>query len=755
MLIAGIALGLLLGLFLGGKIERLADIRLTFLPLLFAGVILRFGTEALLVYGIDLVDELRIPLFGLAYGLLLFTLWQNRAYPGMALAFVGVASNALVIMVNGGYMPVWLPAYAASGLTEPLGTVLHVPLPSTLGPEFLLHLGPLADLIPLPIPPLNNVASIGDVFLTAGLSFFLFSTVLTVPKESREAIDQAKAGRSTGAGSATVMPTAVATAPTMTAPPARLADGTAAIAEAPAEPSWSLFPPGESVSDTALRGTSGLSPGLEEASVLDRPLMLGGRGVGMAAPASSSSSQAVAVEALSTVPMSAGGATAAGVAIPVTRPTRLEGIRQHPYIRLALNGSFSALWVGQVISLFGDRVNQLALIAFVFELTDSPTAVALTFLVSTIPNLIFSPVAGTLVDRWDQKQVLVVSDLLRAALVLLVPVAVLINVWLAYPLVFLITTVSIFFRPARVAILPRIVEERDLLSANSAMWVGETIADVINYPIAGLFVVFLASSLPLAFWFDAVTYLGSAVLLATIVVPPIVRRTRTPPRSASDAQAAAVRPGVDEAPASEGSSVGGDLRAGWEFLRRETVLLANTIQGTVGQFAVGVFTVSSIVLAREITKSPGDEYRATYAFMETAIGLGNLIGGFALGLITTRVRKGRLIIGAYVAFGVLVFLVGNVSSVLVVLGLLFGVGVANMAFIIPSQTLFQERTPPDMMGRVVSFRFAIVFGGMSIAMAVGGLLTTAFGPGPVIAAAGLISIAAGLGGFTVKALREA
>jgi hypothetical protein len=185
MLIAGIAVGLLLGLFLGGRIERLADIRLKFLPLLFAGVILRFATEAAIVYGVDLVGELRLPLFGLAYGLLLFTLWENRSYPGMALAFVGVASNALVIMVNGGYMPVWLPAYQAAGLGGPLGTVLHVPLPPTLGAEFLLRLGPLADLIPLPIPPLNNVASIGDLFLTAGLSFFLFSTVLTVPKESR------------------------------------------------------------------------------------------------------------------------------------------------------------------------------------------------------------------------------------------------------------------------------------------------------------------------------------------------------------------------------------------------------------------------------------------------------------------------------------------------------------------------------------------------------------------------------------------
>jgi MFS family permease len=210
-----------------------------------------------------------------------------------------------------------------------------------------------------------------------------------------------------------------------------------------------------------------------------------------------------------------------------------------------------------------------------------------------------------------------------------------------------------------------------------------------------------------------------------------------------------------EEPGASAGSVLRDLKAGWHFLRRETVLLANTIQGTVGQFAVGVFTVASIVLARDITMTPGDEYRATYAFMETAIGLGNLIGGFALGLITTRVQKGRLIIAAYIAFGAMLFVVGNVSSVLLVLGLLFGMGIANMAFIIPSQTLFQERTPADMMARVVSFRFAIVFGGMSIAMAVGGLLVSAFGPGPVIAAAGLISMAAGFGGLLVKQLREA
>jgi MFS family permease len=386
-----------------------------------------------------------------------------------------------------------------------------------------------------------------------------------------------------------------------------------------------------------------------------------------------------------------------------------------------------------VISLFGDRVNQIALGAFVYELTKSPLAVALTFFSGTIPNLVFSPLAGAFVDRWDQKRVMVVSDLLRAALVIVVPAAVLVNVWLAYPLVFVITTVSIFFRPARAAALPRIVPEEDLLAANSAMWVGETLADVVNYPLAGLFVVFLASSLPLAFWFDAATYLASAALLATIVVPPVIKRA------------------VVEAP----TTVIADLKVGWAFLRRETVLLANTLQGTAGQFAVGIMTVASIPLAQQITTSQGLEYRATYAFMETSIGLGNLIGGFVLGLVAAKVRKGPMVAVAYAAFGILIFGVGNASTVPVVLALLFGVGVANMAFVIPSQTLFQLRTPPELIGRVVSFRFALVFGGMSIAMAVGGLLIGEFGPGSVIAGAGVISAIAGLGGLLVKSVREA
>jgi MFS family permease len=714
MLIGGIALGLVLGLVLGGRIERLAEIRLRYLWPLFLAVILRFGTEILLNAGVGVVDTLRLPLFAVAYGLLVFTLWSNRGYPGLALAFVGVSANAIVIVWNLGYMPVWLPALQASGLPMHLESPLHLMLAAGTPADFFRHLGPLSDVVPIPLWPVQNVASVGDLFLSAGLAIFLFATLMRAPVEIQQALIDAR----------------IARIPLTRAP----------------RPGIDVDQDGFPVQ----LGT-GLSSALASSVALERPQLLGGGGVGLSGPSS-----------VALLPELPAGVTVTvidvgALPLPAARPRLglLARARSHPYIHLALNGTFSALWVGQVISLFGDRVNQIALSAFVYEVTDSPLAVALTFLVGTIPNLLFSPVAGAFVDRWDQKQVLVVSDILRAALVLLIPVAVLLNVWLAYPLVFATTTVSIFFRPARSAVLPRIVGEDDLLAANSAMWVGETLADVVNYPLAGLFVVFLAASLPVAFWFDAATYLASAALLGTMIVPPVIHRLRGEAGGTADG-AATLDGAADDAEAPPTpASIMDDLREGWTFLRHETVLLANTLQGTAGQFAIGLVTVASIIFAKAITPSHGDEYRATYAFMETAIGLGNLVGGFALGLLVGRARKGLMVAISYTVFGVLLVLMGFSSAIPTVLALMFGVGVANMAFLIPSQTMFQQRTPPELIGRVVSFRFALVFGGMSVAMGLGGILMGTLSAGAVISIGGVLSIAAGLAGLMVRAVREA
>ena len=189
-------------------------------------------------------------------------------------------------------------------------------------------------------------------------------------------------------------------------------------------------------------------------------------------------------------------------------------------------------------------------------MTGSPIAVAFVFVAATLPNLFLSPIAGTYVDRWDQKDVMVVSDLLRAAVILVMPIAAVTNILLVYPLVFLITSVSIFFRPARVAALPRIVREDELLTANSAMWIGETIADVIGYPLAAVFVGFLGSALPLAFWIDAATYAASAALSRRSTFPPL----REPSAAAAESD----------------RTILADSKAGYRFLRTRDASCSRT-----------------------------------------------------------------------------------------------------------------------------------------------------------------------------------
>ena len=428
--------------------------------------------------------------------------------------------------------------------------------------------------------------------------------------------------------------------------------------------------------------------------------------------------------------------------IPVARPEVAARIRRHPYVRLALNGSFSALWVGQLISLFGDRIHQFALAALVLATTGSTVAAGLSFFFAALPNLFLSPLAGTFVDRWDRKEVLIVSDILRAAVVLLIPVAVIVNVLLVYPMIFVVTSISLFFRPARVAILPQLVEDDELVTANSALWVGETIADVLSFPIAGLFVVFLAEALPLAFWLDAATYLASAVLLGTIVVRPAPARDTAAEVSASD-------------PAQLTTGFVAELRAGWHFLRADKTLLSNTIQAAIAQIAVGILLAITSIWAYQVFSGAKVGWEGAWGLVEAGSAAGNIIGGLAIGLVGSRVLKGRLVIAGYAGWGVPTVLLALSGDLTLAVGISFGAGIANMAFIIPSQALFQQRTPSHLMGRVVSFRFALVFGSMTLAMGVGSILTAFVPAATVIAFGGLVALIAGLSGLFVPALRDA
>ena len=407
--------------------------------------------------------------------------------------------------------------------------------------------------------------------------------------------------------------------------------------------------------------TSPASAGTSGTMAMDRPVVLGsgmGPGRGMAA---------VPETALPGLPSSQ-------VVAPTVTPSLGERIRRHPYVGLARDARFSAFWLAGTISLFGDRLHQIALGVMVLSITGSALQTGMVFLAATLPNLLLGPLAGTFVDRWDQKRTMIVSDLLRAGLVLVIPFIVEANVVLVYPLVFGITTISLFFRPAKAAILPRIVRREDLTPANGAIWTGETIADIAGYPLAGVFVAFLGTNLALAFWVDSVTYLVSAVLLVGIIVPPVAREVG--PRVAGAVAAFTV-----------------ELREGWHFLRQETALFQNTLVSVLAQLSIGATLALMVVYAERSLDGETIPYPESYAVIEAAIGLGNLVGGFVVGAIGARLRKGWLVVSGFLVMGVATVVLGLTSNEVLAVVAAVTIGVFNLVYVIPSQTLFAERTP--------------------------------------------------------------
>ena len=706
MMLVAVAIALVLGLLIGGRPENLSQIRFRWGTLLFVAVVLRYGTEAAIRYGIQPVETFRFPLYVLAFASIAAILWTNRAQPGLLLAAAGVTSNGLAVVLNGGWMPVWRPALELVGMTPAdLAVSFHRLLPEQLGLEFLLRGGPFGDLIPVPLPVLTNVASIGDAFVAAGLAWYVFATLVAAPE--------------------------------LEEPPVSEAVGTAAAGTITTSSAGFLIPtPARRPARRAIRGPE-LAPraGIGESAVLRRPVLLGGAGSSVElAPGPPGSAQASGTAAA----LAATPATGSAAVVYAPRVRRGMGARigAHPYVRLALDARFSTLWVGQTISLLGDRLNQVALGVLVLSITGSALDVGLTFLAATLPNLLFGPFAGTFVDRWDQKRVMVVSDLLRAGLVLLIPLAAERSVLLAYPVVFGVTTVSIFFRPARTAVLPRIVSTEDLTPANGAMWTAETMADVVGYPIAGLFVAFLGSALALAFWFDAASYLVSAALVLSLTIPPVIR-------SAAPIVAGSVRRFLAE------------VGVGWRFLRSEPALFQNTVISGLAQLAVGALVALPVVYARDVLQGSLIPYPQSYAALDFALGVGNLAGGVAIGALGAGRRKGPLVIAGYLVLGLSTVAMGLTGNELFALTCALVAGVANMVFIIPTQTLFAERTPQDLMGRVVGIRSSMVLGPLTIAIALSGIVAQVVGPSTVFIGFGLLTAAAGLAGLLLPAVRDA
>ncbi len=181
------------------------------------------------------------------------------------------------------------------------------------------------------------------------------------------------------------------------------------------------------------------------------------------------------------------------------------------------NRNFFFLLIGQIISQIGDRLDQMALIGFIYSRAPgSAIEIAKILSFTIIPVFLIGPIAGVYVDRWDRRRTMYVCDLVRATLVLTIPLFLFYTRTLApvYLIIFLVFCIGRFFVPAKLSIIPELVGKKDLLMANSLVNTTGMIAAVLGFGISGLVVEWLGAKS--GFYLDSLSFLISGTLIFLI-----------------------------------------------------------------------------------------------------------------------------------------------------------------------------------------------------------------------------------------------
>ena len=185
---------------------------------------------------------------------------------------------------------------------------------------------------------------------------------------------------------------------------------------------------------------------------------------------------------------------------------------------LRQNPNFRWLWGGQIVSLLGDWFNLIASAILIAELTGSGLALGVLFTIRMLAPFVIAPLAGICADRYNRKHLLIITDLVRAVIVLgFLFVQDANDIWLLYILTILLFGVSGFFSPARSAILPDITSPQELGTANTLGAASWSVMLAVGAAIGGLTTGLFGSQT--AFVIDGFTFAISAGLLLKIRLP--------------------------------------------------------------------------------------------------------------------------------------------------------------------------------------------------------------------------------------------
>ena len=400
-----------------------------------------------------------------------------------------------------------------------------------------------------------------------------------------------------------------------------------------------------------------------------------------------------------------------------------------PAVRLLRSPDFGALWLAQVASRFGDPITLIALAYVSYVRTHSALITALAVVMATIPNALFGVFGGVIADAFGHRRAMITCDLARVGLVGLVPITLALGLPLvvSYVLVFAAASCGAIFNPARLALVPRIVEPHELSTANALTYSSDRAVEVLGALAAGVLVASIGER---AFYVDALTFLFSAALLL---------------RVHADHQR---RPLVPWA-------LGHEALEGLRFLWGHTVLRANTVFSLICQLSLPV--VSSLAPSLIFQRFAGGNAEigaSQFGIAEGAIAAGAVAGGVLLAPQLARIGKGRLLVGGFAIYGIVLIALALAPTFEIALVLFALGGVVNVLFYVNNVTISQELTPPDLRARVFGARIALLNLSWLPVIVISGALADAVGVSLLIILAGTVTLVGALIGAFIPIVRD-
>lgn len=408
------------------------------------------------------------------------------------------------------------------------------------------------------------------------------------------------------------------------------------------------------------------------------------------------------------------------------------------------NRNFLTLWAGQVFSQLSDKVYLVLMIALIESRFQSEGQsisgwVSSIMIAFTIPAILFGSIAGVYVDRWSKKGVLVATNLLRGALVFVLPLV----LWLSHGwatvqslpvgfclllgITFLVSTLTQFFAPAEQSIMPLVVDRKHLLSANS-LYTTTMMASVIIGFAVGEPLLALADTV--ASWFGITSadfgkemLVGGGYAIAGVLL--LLMRTGEK---------------TNDIPPEEQPHVWQDIKDGLRYLKEQAHVRGALIQLVILFSIFAALAVLSVRLAEVIPEIKSSQF----GFLLAAGGVGMAAGAAVLGNFGQRFAHARL--GTIGSIGMASSLIGiafsyHVLWLTLVLIALLGAFAALVG--IPMQTTIQQETPEDMRGKVFGLQNNAVNIALSLPLVLAGVSETLFGLRVVFLALAALTIAGG------------